>query len=35
LSRPVRGAFQMTFRNSTKPPIERIVLIAESNDAAR
>jgi hypothetical protein len=35
LSRPVRGTFQMAFRNSTKPPIERIVLIGESNDATR
>ena len=35
LSRPVRGTFQMAFRNSTKPPIERIVLIGASNDATR
>jgi hypothetical protein len=35
LSRPVRGTFQMAFRNSTKPPLERIVLIGESNDATR
>jgi hypothetical protein len=32
LSRPVRGKFQVAFRNSTKPPIERIVLIGEWNE---
>jgi hypothetical protein len=29
LNRPVRGEFQVEFRNSAKPPTERIVLIGE------
>jgi hypothetical protein len=35
LQRPVRGEFQVQFRNSAKPPIERMVLIGEWREEAR
>jgi hypothetical protein len=35
LSRPVRTEFQVEFRNSARPPTERIVLIGEWSDESR